>query len=52
MMDYEIFEKEKTRKWHQMSAEERRKELEMLSKSGYSKLLSLIMLQQKLNKYI
>jgi hypothetical protein len=51
-MDYEILEKVKTRKWQQMNAEERRQELEMLSKSGYSKLLSLIIMQQKLNKFI
>lgn len=51
-MDYELLEKTRPRKWQQMSIEERRRELEMLSKSGYSKLLSIIILQQKLKEII
>ena len=51
-MDHELLEKTRTRKWQQMSIEERRQELEMLSKSGYSNLLSIIMLQQKLKDLI
>lgn len=51
-MDNESLEKTRTRKWQQMSVEERRQEIEMLSKSGYSNLLSIIMLQQKLKDII
>jgi hypothetical protein len=51
-MDHELLEKTRTRKWQQMSIEERRQELEMISKSDYSKLLSIIMLQQKLKELI
>jgi len=51
-MDHELLEKTRPRKWQQMSIEERRQELEMLSKSGYSKLLSIIILQQKLKEII
>jgi hypothetical protein len=45
-MDHELLEKTRS------SIEERRQELEMLSKSGYSKLLSIIILQQKLKDII
>ena len=51
-MDYEVIEKRTTRKWDQMTAEERRRELEILSNSGYSKLFSIIMLQKKLKEII
>ena len=51
-MDHELLEKTRTRKWQQLSIEERRQELEMLSKSGYSNLLSIIMLQKKLKELI
>lgn len=51
-MDYEVIEKRTTRKWDQMTAEERRQELELLRKSGDSKLFSIIMLQKKLKKII
>jgi hypothetical protein len=51
-MDHELLEKRRSRKWEQMSIDERREELEMISKSGYSKLLSIIILQQKLKKII
>ena len=51
-MDNELLEKTRPRKWQQMSIEERRQELEMLSKSGYFTLLSIIILQQKLKQII
>ena len=51
-MDNELLEKTRPRKWQQMSIEERRQELEMLSKSGYFTLLSIIILQQKLKDSI
>jgi len=51
-MDHELLEKTRTRKWQQMSIEERRQELEMLGKSDYSNLLSIVMLQQKLKELI
>ena len=51
-MDHEFLEKTRTRKWKQMSIDERRQELEMLSNSGYSNLISIIMLQQKLKEII
>ena len=51
-MDNELLEKTRPRKWQQMSIEERRQELDMLSKSGYFTLLSIIILQQKLKDSI
>lgn len=51
-MDHELTENTSRRKWQQMSTEERRQEIEMLSKSRYAKLLSIIMLQQKLKEII
>lgn len=52
MFDHESIEKTSTRKWHQMSQEERHQELEMLKQSRYYKLFTLVMLQKKLNEII
>ncbi len=52
IMDNEFYEKQTTRKWHQMSDEEKRKEIEMLRRSSHFKLLPLLLLQQKLKQLI
>lgn len=51
-MNHELTEKTSTRKWQQMSVEERHQEIEMLSKSRYAKLLTIIMLQKRLKEII
>lgn len=50
-MDYEWYEKKPIRKWHQMSAVERRQELEMISRSQLSKV-AIPLLQQKFQMII
>lgn len=51
-MDYEVFEKKSIRKWYQMSAEEKRHELETLGQSSHFKLLSTLSLQRKFKNNI
>lgn len=51
-MDNELLEKLSTRKWHQMSDEEKRQEIEMLRSNSHFKLLPLLFLQQKLKQII
>jgi len=51
-MDTELYEKQPIRKWHQMSDEEKRQQLEMICRGQHSKLLPLLLLQQKLKQII
>ena len=48
----ELYGKQPTRKWHQLTQEEKRRELEMLCESGHYKILALLHLQQKLKQII
>ncbi len=52
MIEHELIEKKNVRKWQQMSDQEKQQEIEMLKKSRYFKLFSIIMLQKKLNETI
>ena len=52
MMEHELIEKETTRKWQNMTDEEKRQEIEMLQNSRYYKLFSIIMLHKRLNEII
>ncbi len=51
-MESELYEKRNTRKWHQMSDEEKHQEIEMMRRSSHFKLLPLLFLQQRLKQII
>lgn len=52
VMTDELYEKKPSRKWHQMTAEEKNREIEMLRKSRHYNLLAMIIMQQKLKQII